>query len=105
MDIIVEVFRNDKYEGKDWPSDNAFEFIEWFNEKISSIPEEFRESATIDILPGYGDCPVTSIEIYYKRPETEDEIKEREFKAQKIAEIEKFMELNKLEQLKKKYEQ
>lgn len=102
MDIIVDVFNSEQYDGRDWPSENAIDFIGWFNEKISLIPEEFRDSSTIDISSPYD---YVSIEIYYKRPETEEEIKEREFKAQKIAEIEKFMELNKLEQLKKKYDQ
>jgi hypothetical protein len=101
MDIRVDVFNSEQYNGRDWPSENAIDFIGWFNEKISLIPEEFRDSATIDISSPY---EYVSIEIYYKRPETKEDIKNRELNDLEMAEIERQMDMKKLEELNRKYE-
>lgn len=86
MDIKIEVFNKEQYQGE-WPEENAIKFLEWFEEKISSIPEEFRSSAKVELesVSGYEDSSYAAIEIYYYRPETEEEAKVRESKEQNRA--------------------
>jgi hypothetical protein len=61
---------------------NAEAFITFFQEKLNLIPEEFRSSATIDLetSPFY-DSTEETLEVYYIRPETEEEIQAREREA------------------------
>ena len=104
MDIKIEVFRKERYEGE-WPEKNAIAFLAWFEEKINSIPEEFRGSAEVEIDSvslGEGSS-YALIEIYYSRPETKEEAKARELKQHDKAELLKQRELRQLEELKRKY--
>ena len=105
MDIKVEVFNEEQYDGE-WPSENGAEFIAWFQEKLESIPQEFRGSAKIELdsVSGYEGSSYASIEIYYYRPETEEEAKVRESKSQYRAELLRQRELRQLEELKRKYD-
>lgn len=104
MNIKIEVFKKEQYDG-DWPEENAFQFLTWFEEKINSIPEEFRETAKVELEPvsGYDGGSYASIEIYYYRPETEEETKVRESKEKNRAELLRQRELKRLEELKRKY--
>jgi len=104
MDIKIEVFKKDQYDGE-WPEENAAKFLAWFEEKINSIPKEFRDSAKVELeaVPGYEHCAYASIEIYYYRPETDEEEIARKAKEQNRAELKKQLELRQLEELKRKY--
>jgi len=104
MDIMVEVFKKEQYDG-DWPERNAIEFLAWFEEKINSIPEEFRREAKIELeaLSSYEESAYVSLEIYYYRPETGDEELVRKSKEQNRIELVKQRELKQLEELKRKY--
>ena len=59
--------------------ENLEDYIEKLNGHLSEIPDEFKESATIKFenTESHG---MDSIEqtIYYLRPETEEDVKERE---------------------------
>jgi len=57
----------------------AKEFMKYWQDKIDLIPEEFKDSAKIccDATDdGYG-CNFIEVEVYYYRPETKGEEKER----------------------------
>lgn len=57
--------------------DNAIKFMEFFQEKLSLIPDEYIDIARID-LNGYTiDCSSMDVEVYYYRPETDSESEER----------------------------
>lgn len=98
--IIVTVFDNHQYEG-DWPPENAVEAISWFQEKINSIPVEFRDTAKIEIegIESY-DCSYVNIEITYTREETDAELATRKAHEYEAAERAKQRDLQKLAELK-----
>lgn len=81
------------------------EFERWLAGKISEIPEEYREQATIDLDTRYGheDSSYVTVEIEYRRPETEGEASARLAKADAAARSLKDTELALLAALKKKY--
>jgi hypothetical protein len=81
MDVRENVFVSEQYDGN-WPSSNAVDFVSFIVQTIESIPEEYRNEARIEIDSnlGYEDSTTTSIEIYYYRPETEEEKEKREKK-------------------------
>lgn len=54
-----------------WPTTNASGFMAWFQSRILEIPEESRDSLTIDIDSDDSGCAV--IEFAYTRIETDDE--------------------------------
>ena len=102
--IFVDVFKKEQYDGE-WPEENAIKFLAWFEEKINSIPKEFKDSAKVELeaVSSYGGCAYASIEIYYYRPETDEEEIARKAKEQNKAELQKQRELRQLEELKRKY--
>lgn len=76
----VQVFKG-VCDCKDWPSYKLTECAKWFADKLESIPEEFRENASVDIgteQERWSDGYSAAIEIHYYRPETPDEEKARE---------------------------
>jgi len=77
--IKVTVYKADTF--SNLPK-NAEAFIAFFQKQLDLIPEEFRSSATIDLdtSPFY-DSVEETIEVYYSRPETEEEIQAREREA------------------------
>ncbi len=103
MRKLVKVFEAEQYDGN-WPTDNAFKFLSWLKEKVEQIPEEFRSSAKIEIdsIEEYGNAHAM-LQIYYYRPETEEEmimsVNTEKRKQEGIVQRE-MMELNRL---KKKY--
>jgi hypothetical protein len=75
MNKKVTVFGDDYF----YAPEDAKGFMEFWQKKLDLIPKEFIESAAIDIEPvdNYG-SPGIEVEIYYYRPETNEEIEERE---------------------------
>ena len=74
MNIKVHVF--DAERGDDnWPPCGLMEFSEWLQAQIATIPEEFRETAAIEVdsEDGYEGSHYASISIVYWRPMTDDE--------------------------------
>ena len=78
------------------------DFLKWLNEQVSEMPHELNQGAVIELTCGHGGYDFT---IVYSREETEDEARERQEKKKAIADIMRSIELAKLAELKKKYEQ
>lgn len=104
MDIKIEVFNQEQYDGE-WPPETVLEFMEWFSSKIVEIPEEYQHTAKIELesVGGYEGDHYSSIEIYYYRPETAKEIEVRELDEKVKMDRIKQQELQLLEDLKRKY--
>ena len=99
----VTVVAEEQY-GSDWPPNKPYEFMSWFQSKISLIPEEFRDSATIEIDSSTSyDSSHATIEIRFYRPETDAEEAAREQNERLRAEIQRNAELRTLSALKAKY--
>lgn len=89
-----------------WPSYNAVEFMEWMREKISQIPAEYMDYASVELGSSiYYDSSNAEIDIYYFRPETDEEAAAREYDDQRRSERNRRHELEMLAALKAKYEQ
>lgn len=56
----------------EWPPQKATDFLAWFQTKLLEVPEQYRDSATIDFFSSDsgGD---DNIDITWKRPETPEE--------------------------------
>jgi hypothetical protein len=96
-------------EGNSWldtfPT-NLAEHINWLNGKLLSIPEEFRQSAYLHIsaTESYG-AGVLIYSIKYERPETKEEIEQRELAEKSRANLEIEWKKKLFEQLKKELNQ
>ncbi len=103
-DKRVVVFKQEQYDGE-WPSTDATECVAWFAGKLAEIPEEYRAGAKIEIdsRSGYEDSSYACIEIYYDRPETDDEMTAREAEERRRKEAQTAQELRTLAALKAKY--
>ena len=97
----VKVFDRDG----EWPPTYATECVSWFAEKLASIPDEHKAAAKIEFgsESGYEGDHYVRIQIYYVRPETDDEIAAREAEERRRQEEWKDQELRTLAALKEKY--
>jgi len=69
----VTVLAVEKHNGE-WFPERLVETIEWLQEKLASIPKEYREVATIDVGSSTEyDGHTATVEISYTRPETQAE--------------------------------
>ena len=94
MDSLrVTVFESEEYD-RLWPLPgyqevNLPNFIMWLQNEISKIPEEYRNRSFIEIdsVAGYEDSHYPTIEIYYYRPETDEEysVRLKQFMAQELS--------------------
>lgn len=87
--------------GCDWPKLDACEFMAWFHGKIEDVPEESRDSLTIDI--DSGDSGYATIEFVYTRLETDAEEAMREQSALSREALIRKQELSELARLQAKY--
>lgn len=57
-------------------------WMEWLRERFDRVPEEYRDTAILEIdsVGGYEGEHHTEAEIYYSRPETDKERQQREAK-------------------------
>ena len=90
----------EQYNG-DWPKLDACEFMAWFHGKIEDVPEESRDSLTINI--DSSDSGYAFIEFVYKRMETDAEEAMREQSALSREELIRKQELSELARLQAKY--
>ena len=91
---------------EDWPSsENALEFIKWFQDKLEEVPEEYHSRTRIQIEghDWYDGGNDVSIEISYEREETIEERKARRDKEQEKKKAIEESEKAKFLELKKKY--
>jgi len=81
------------------------EFVLWSNALLDEIPEEFRATAEIEIssTSSYYDSHYATIEVTYRRPETDEEWEARKQDVAARMQEEKQRELNLLAQLQAKY--
>lgn len=85
---------------------NISEFMNFWDEKISNIPDEYKNTAQIEIEIDrniYDDFFHLIVRVYYIRLETDEEEIEREKNVKEREEILKNKELKELERLRKKY--
>ncbi|WP_428491629.1 hypothetical protein [Rhodopila sp.] len=85
----------------DMPGEKLGDVIMWFQEKLKSVPLEYREIAEVEFNT---DEYSTSIRITYERPETAEERAEREGREKADLERHRLKELDTLRRLKLKYE-
>lgn len=98
-------------DGGDWPQ-NAVLFVKWFSDILSEIPDECRDSATIEFVSSANEyCSTTELIITYLRDESDDEMDRRitieriiEYRDRCNAENLERLERQMLAKLKKKYE-
>lgn len=103
--VRVVVFDNQKEPYGRLPPTKAPAFFAWFKEKIDPVPEEFKSQTRIVLEPLCSDDGVeVHIVIFYERPENEAEIARREQRLLEQAERHRAYELQKLAELKEKYE-
>jgi hypothetical protein len=102
--ISVTVFSQEQYDGQ-WPPRGAADFIAWFQAHLASIPEQYRHSAQVEVdsVGGYEDSHYARIEITFKRPETDDEMRHRKNTEQESERVREDAERRQLAALKKKY--
>ena len=85
---------------------NVRGFMAFWNEKLDLVPEEYKESATIDIdAKPFCDFANLSVEICYYRSETDEEEQQREQREREQAERRRQKELKELDRLRQKYEE
>jgi hypothetical protein len=90
--------------GGDWPPQDAEGFLAWVASKINAIPEEHRASTKIIVGDETEyDCSYPYIEFEYWRPETDEEMQERQERAKQDARRAEMKERRILEALKQKY--
>jgi hypothetical protein len=104
MKRIITVAQSNTYVGL--PPRKLLRFAEWLQGVIDLVPEEYIESAEIDIdveEKSYGGyCP--TIDITYSREETPEEVAEKITAERNRKRLLKERELRELERLKRKYE-
>lgn len=91
--------------GYDDIPEKADEFIRFWQDKINMVPEEFRDTAKIEMEAeeSYG-CATFEATVSYIRSETDKEERSREKRAQDSQESIKRRELADLAKLKLKYD-
>lgn len=82
--------------------DKLTEVIGWLASFLSQVPEEYRKEVCIDFDRNYSD-DTTEFSIYYYRPETDEELRERKDRTKAISESIKNKELAELARLREKY--
>lgn len=104
--VSVTIFDGDEY-ATDWPPTNAIECVAWFSRKLESIPHEYRDAASINIASvsgrDYSYSHYVRIDIWYRRPETDEELAVLEEKELRKQEAHKALDLKTLAELKAKY--
>jgi hypothetical protein len=86
------------------PPEKLTELRDWITSVLSEIPAEFHDSARMEIgtYGSYGDT-YSQIEVYYERPETEAEQRDREAEELRYHESRKAHDLKVLAELQKRY--
>ena len=102
--ITVEVYKYNFVD--DHIPTKADEFMEFWQDKLKLIPDEFMESALIDIdeIEEYG-ASYLRAKVTYKRPKTEQELAFDRKEASVLRGIQEAADLRHLARLKAKYPQ
>jgi len=81
QEITVTLYEHDIYGSVisgEYGDDSLRDFIEFFQQLLDKVPPEYRDTAavSIDSCMEY-DSAYCAIEVYYKRPETDEEMETR----------------------------
>ena len=88
-----------------WPTGRVSDFKQWLDERLARVPIEYQPNVKIQIAHDISDDePFSYLQIYYERPETEQEQAERERLATRIRTAREEKEFQLFLTLKKKYE-
>ena len=100
-EILVTVFKEDcNYDLPTKPD----EFIAFFEEKIALVPNEYRDSARVEVEADiYYDSTKLNVMVSYKRLETDEEENARLKREKEQKAWKENQELCQLEKLKEKY--
>jgi hypothetical protein len=103
--VTVTLFTSDRDGDDSKVPDRLLGIPAWIAGFIEQIPEEFRESAVFEFgSDGDYDSPHEQISIWYKRPETDAEIAEREATALQYERRREAEERASYEALRRKFE-
>lgn len=99
----VTVFEQEQYDGE-WMPENLIQAIEWLQELLRSIPEQYRNDAQIeiDLTERYG-CDRAQIKISYEREETDEEERIRIREEALAEQLSIKLEMSELARLQAKY--
>jgi hypothetical protein len=87
-----------------WPPAGLSDFTAWLQSQVESIPAEHRGTATIELGKTILDEDfVCGVVIAYTRPETDEEVKAKEDRAQRLVEQQRLHELRQLSELQAKH--
>ena len=95
--IIVEYIYD--YE-VNWPPEKYQEFLNWFDVRIKTVPEEYKDLIRIDFENSNSDIKLT---ISYDRSETDNEMRDRIKTEKQMSEKIRNKELEELKRLTDKY--
>lgn len=103
----VVVYKWESGDG-DGPPEKAGEFVVWLMRLIeTSVPAEFREAATIDIMStgggGYDDSSYATFKVAYVRPATAAELLDEQARLNAIAMRAEAYQRAEYERLKRKF--
>lgn len=102
MEKVVTVFAGHESEGE-WPG-KAVEFIAWLQDHVDTVPEIYRDKVDIEVnLVGLVDPDDVELCIWYLRPLTDDEAKDRELQDARRKTAHEAYERNMLLTLLEKY--
>ena len=72
-DIAITVYEQEAFSGFDIP-EKATDFIEFWQSKLAMVPAEFIDSARIEFeAEEYCESATVNVELYYVRPESDEE--------------------------------
>jgi len=105
-EVRVTVYDGEEFShGGDWPPGNLAEAIAWLQERLDSVPPEYRDVVKVDfdsVSDGYGGHEA-GIKIHYIRPETDEEMAARQARERRDAELRRQQEIQTLKTLQAKY--
>ena len=77
-EVCEHLFQWEQYDNGE-PPQNLSDFVRWTQSYLDLVPREYRHTAKIEIDNNQSyDAGYATIHIYYKRPETDEEMAERE---------------------------
>lgn len=100
--VLIDV---EKYSDS-YPPTNAMDFAGWLDGLIQQVPQEYRDKVVIEFSAAcqWDNDVLMSVEVYYMRPETDEELHKRHAKAGMEKWEQTKRELALLAELKAKYE-
>ena len=104
--IKIQVLKETEMYENGFPPDNAIEFLNWLKDKINSVPENHKNLIQIEwgSAYNYGDSETPTIEMYYFRDKTTEELEQENFKKQGNEHRARLQKLAQFNELKKEFD-